>query len=344
MLISSKPSDDPLQTCFLLGDKMNFKDYYTVLGVEPDADDKVIKKAYKKLAVQYHPDVSKHPEAEAKFKEISEAYEVLHNTKKRAEYDELRHHHLNRTQHRYANQGGANGAGQDWGQQQSDPQTDQEFADFFNSMFGGRHSGFEHGGQQRSRQAQQPKGQDIEIEFPMFLEETLVDTLKPIAFTLQQRDPQGHVVDQPKSLKVKIPAGVINGERIRLKGQGGPGPTKADNGDLYLQIRFAPHPLFDVDGRNLSIVVPIAPWEAVLGTKLKLPTLTGNIQLSIPANSQSGQRLRIKGKGLLSKKVQGDLFAVLKIVVPTSPDETSKPLWTELAEKNTFDPRASWSK
>ena len=319
---------------------MNFKDYYIVLGVEPDADDKVIKKAYKKLAVQYHPDVSKHPEAEAKFKEISEAYEVLHNTKKRAEYDELRHHHLNRTQ----NQGRTGSAGQAWGQQQSDPQTDQEFADFFNSMFGGRHSGFERGAQPRHSQTQRQKGQDIEIEFPMFLEETLVDTLKPVTFTLQQRDAQGRVVEQPKSLKVNIPAGVINGERIRLKGQGGPGPTKADNGDLYLKISLAPHPIFDVDGRNLNIVVPIAPWEAVLGSKVKLPTLTGNIQLSIPANSQTGQRLRIKGKGLLSKKVQGDLFAVLKIVVPTSQDEASKKLWVELAEQNNFDPRASWSK
>ena len=323
---------------------MNFKDYYTVLGIDPKANDKAVKVAYKKLAVQYHPDVSKHPDAEEKFKEIGEAYEVLHNTKKRAEYDELRHHHLNRTPNSYANQGGANGASQNWGQQQSDPQTDQEFSDFFSSIFGSSHGGFEQDGQHRQRQTQPPKGQDIEIEFPMFLEETLVDTLKPVEFTLQQREPSGRIVEQPKSLKVKIPAGVVNGERIRLKGQGGPGPTKADNGDLYLQIRFVPHPMFDVDGRDLSIVVPIAPWEAVLGTKLKLPTLTGHIQLTIPANSQSGQRLRIKGKGLLSKKVHGDLFAVLKIVVPTSPDETSTQLWTELAEKNKFDPRASWSK
>lgn len=320
---------------------MNFKDYYTVLGIDPQADDKAVKKAYRKLALQHHPDVSKHTDTDDKFKEIGEAYAVLHDTKKRAEYDELRQHHLNRTQ----NQGGTSGSGQDWRQQQADPQTDQEFSDFINSIFGANHAGFDHGGQRGAgRQTEQPKGQDIEIEFPMFIEETLIDTLKPVAFTIQHRDPRGHVVDQPKSLKVKIPAGVVNGERIRLKGQGGPGLTKADNGDLYLQIRFVPHPIFDVDGRNLSIVVPVAPWEAVLGTKLKLPTLTGNIQLTIPANSQSGQKFRIKGKGLLSKKLQGDLFAVLKIVVPTSADEASKRLWTELAEKNEFDPRASWSK
>lgn len=329
---------------------MNFKDYYTVLGIDPQADVKAVKAAYKKLAVKYHPDVSKHDDAEAKFKEIGEAYAILSNAKKRAEYDEVRHHHLNRSQHNYAGQAGAS-AGQHWGQQESDPQSDQEFADFFNSIFGARHSGFDsrHSGfdpnqQHHGRQSHHAKGQDIEMDFPMFLEETLTDTLKPVSFTLQQRDAHGHVVEHPKSLKVNIPAGVSNGERIRLKGQGGPGQTKADNGDLYLKIRYAPHPLFDVDGRNLTIVVPVAPWEAVLGTKVKLPTLTGHIQLSIPANSQSGQRLRIKGKGLLSKKEQGDLFAVLKIVVPTVSDVTSNHLWTELAEKNTFDPRASWSK
>lgn len=321
---------------------MNFKDYYTVLGIDPQADVKAVKAAYKKLAVKYHPDVSKHDDAEEKFKEIGEAYAILSNAKKRAEYDEVRQHHLNRSQRHYAGHAGA--SGQDWGQQESDPQSDQEFADFFNSIFGARHSGFDPNQQHHGRQPQHAKGQDVEMEFPMFLEETLTDTLKPVSFTLQQRDARGHIVEHPKSLKVNIPAGVSNGERIRLKGQGGPGQTKADNGDLYLKIRYAPHPLFDVDGRNLTIVVPVAPWEAVLGTKVKLPTLTGHIQLSIPANSQSGQRLRIKGKGLLSKKEHGDLFAVLKIVVPTVSDVTSHHLWTELAEKNTFDPRASWSK
>ena len=178
----------------------------------------------------------------------------------------------------------------------------------------------------------------------MFLEETLVDTLKPVEFTLQQRDPSGRIVEQPKSLKVKIPAGSVNGERIRLKGQGGLGSANGPNGDLYLQIRLVPHPLFDVDGHNLNIVVPLAPWEAALGTKINLPTLAGKIQLTIPANSQSGQRLRIKGKGLMSKKAKGDLFAVIKIVNPASSDDVSKKLWQELAEKAHFDPRSNWSK
>ncbi|MDP5029478.1 MAG: DnaJ domain-containing protein [Paraglaciecola sp.] len=317
---------------------MNFKDYYSVLGIEPQADDKAVKVAYKKLARQYHPDVSKHPDAEAKFKEIGEAYEVLHNAKDRAQYDELRRQHLHRSRSGQSAHGGQGNY------QHSDPQTEQDFTDFINSIFGARHAGSEHGRQHRGGSTRRQKGQDIELEFAMFLEETLTDTTKPVDFSLKQQDASGRITEQPKSLKVKIPAGVANGERIRLKGQGGPGTTKADNGDLYLQIRFVPHPLFDVDGQNLSIVVPIAPWEAVLGTKLKLPTLTGQIQLNIPANSQSGQRLRIKGKGLLNKKQQGDLYAVLKVVVPSSSNDASKTLWAELAEKTQFDPRATWSK
>jgi curved DNA-binding protein len=316
---------------------MKFKDYYAVLGISPDADDKAVKVAYKKLARKYHPDVSKEADAEEKFKEVGEAYEIIHNKDERAKYDELRRNYQNRTHQRQANYGQDNGSSQSY-YQQSDPQTDKEFSDFINSIFGG---GFEHGGH---RQTRSQKGQDVEIDFPVFLEETLVDTVKPIEFMLPQRDSSGRVSEVKKSLKVKIPAGSVNGERIRLKGQGGPGVGNGPNGDLYLQIRLAPHPLFDVDGHNLNIVVPLAPWEAALGTKINLPTLSGKIQLTIPPNSQSGQRLRIKGKGLVSKKVQGDLFAVIKIVNPTSSDEASNKLWKELAETVHFDPRSNWSK
>lgn len=319
---------------------MKFKDYYTVLGIDPEADDKAVKVAYKKLARQFHPDVSKHPQAEEKFKEIGEAYEVLHNAKERAKYDELRRHHLNRSRNQHANAG----PGQDYYQQQGDPQADQEFSDFINSLFGAGRGGFDPAGSGRSAHTSTAKGQDVEIEFPVFLEETLVDTVKPIEYTLPQRDASGRVVEQLKSLKVKIPAGVNDGERIRLKGQGGVGGAHGEKGDLYLHIRYVPHPMFDVEGHNLNIVVPVLPWEAILGTKLELPTLTGKIQLSIPPNSQAGQRLRIKGKGLLSKKLKGDLFAVIKIVLPPSSDEASQKLWSDLAQHNKFDPRKTWGK
>lgn len=321
---------------------MKFKDYYAVLGVAPDADDKAVKVAYKKLARKYHPDVSKEPQAEEKFKDIGEAYEVIHNKEERAKYDELRRHQQSRANQQQANYDGGNGASQSYYQQGSDPQTDQEFSDFINSMFGD--AGFNSGRQGRAGAARSQKGQDVEIEFPLFLEETLVDTVKPIEFMLPKRDGNGGVSEVKKSLKVKIPAGSVNGDRIRLKGQGGLAAANGQNGDLYLQVRLVPHPLFDVDGHNLNVVVPLAPWEAALGTKISLPTLANEIQLTIPANSQSGQRLRIKGKGLINKKSQGDLFAVIKIVNPVSNDEDSKKLWEELAKKANFDPRSNWSK
>lgn len=307
---------------------MEFKDYYATLGVEPGADDKTIKTAYRKLARQYHPDVSSLAGAEEKFKEVAEAYEVLHSVEKRAEYDELRQAREQR-QHF----GGGSRAGQ------ADSAGSQDFADFFASMFGSagaRQSPFDD-----NRYAQ--KGRDVEIELPVFLEETLENTTKPIEFMLPYRDEQGRMQELKKSLKVKVPAGVRDGERIRVKGQGAPGSGNAAHGDLYLHIRLVPHPLFDVEGHNLVITVPLAPWEAALGTKVTIPTLVGKIQLTIRPNSQSGQRLRIKGKGLVRKESSGDLFAVLKVVMPEQADAATRALWTQLASAAGFDPRAEWS-
>lgn len=141
---------------------------------------------------------------------------------------------------------------------------------------------------------------------------------------------------------MKIPAGVGDGERIRLKGQGAPGLGGGANGDLFLIIRIAPHPLFDVDGSNLQLVVPLAPWEAALGGSIEMPTLSGKITLTIPAGSQSGQKLRIKGKGLVSKKGTGDLYAILKVVMPPTPDEKTRELWKQLSEQVSFNPRTGW--
>lgn len=310
---------------------MEFKDYYAVLGIAPEADDKAIKTAYRKLARQYHPDVSSHADAENKFKEVAEAYQVLHNSEKRAEYDELRLARNQRQQYRH--QSGDDFAGAD--------QSNGDFADFFSSIFGspGAQSGHYRSAEPFSRQ-----GGDVEIELPVFLEETLTETTKSVRYHMSQRDQYGQLRDIPKSLKVKIHAGVVEGERIRLKGQGMPGSGNAASGDLYLHIRLVPHPLFDVEGHNLLITLPVAPWEAALGTKATLPTLTGHIQLTIPPGSQSGQRLRIKGKGLVGKHGQGDLFAILKVVMPEKTDPQINALWAQLADKSAFDPRAEWSK
>jgi curved DNA-binding protein len=318
---------------------MEFKDYYAVLGVEPAADDKAIKTAFRKLARQYHPDVSKHPQAEEKFKEVAQAYEVLHNSEKRAEYDELR---ANRTRQKNYQQ---QGFSRDGFAGDNSTQSDQDFAEFFNSIFGSANNASNnHGFQRHNAEPAPQKGRDVEIEFPIFLEDTLADTIKPIEFILPNQDAQGNLHEIKKTLNVKIPAGIADGERIRLKGQGPQGRGNAAPGDVYLHIRLVPHPLFDVEGHNLMITLPLTPWEAALGTKITLPTLSGKIQLTIPPNSQSGQRMRIKGKGLVSKTGVGDLFAIVKIVIPTHSDETTKKLWTQLADNANFDPRTEWSK
>jgi len=310
---------------------MEFKDYYKILGVPPESDIKEIKSAYRKLARKYHPDMNSEPGAEDKFKEVAEAYEVLKDAGRRAEYDELRQY------------GGRAGGGFEPppGWQSSgfggtgSRHFEGDFSDFFNSIFGTAGGGF-----------QQPqgglRGQDAEIEMPIFLEEAVAETSKLVEFRIPVYE-QGQVREVKKSLKVKIPAGVLDGERIRLKGQGGPGQGDAPSGDLYLHIRLVPHPLFDVEGHNLVITVPLAPWEAALGAKVTVPTLTGNINLTIAPNSQSGQRLRIKGKGLATKAGKGDLFALLKVVMPPAASAEAKELWQALADKAGFDPRAQWS-
>ena len=311
---------------------MDFKDYYELLGVSEDSDSKDIKTAYRKLARKYHPDMNPDPGAEDKFKEVAEAYEVLKDAGRRAEYDELRQH------------GNRQGAGfeppPNW--QRSGDFSDAgstrfegDFSDFFNSMFRG-------GGAEAGQQPRGSRGQDAEIEMPIFLEETATETSKLVEYQIPVYE-NGQVKDVKKSLKVKIPAGIVDGERVRLKGQGGYGQGDGPHGDLYLHIRLVPHPLFDVEGHNLVITVPLAPWEAALGTKVTVPTLTGKIHLTIAPNSQAGTRLRIKGKGMKTKTGIGDMFALLKVVVPASANDEVKALWQSLSEKTGFDPRAQWS-
>jgi len=313
---------------------MDFKDYYKILGVEPTADDKAIKTAYRKLARKYHPDVSKEKDAEAKFKDASEAYEALKSADKRAEYDELRKY----GQHGQPFQGppgwqsrGGYSGGEDQG----------DFSDFFSSIFGARGDGFG-GGQRRSTGR---KGQDVEMQLSVFLEETLSTESKQISFQVPQYDASGrHVSNTVKSLNVKIPSGVTDGERIRLKGQGAPGIGGGANGDLYLIVKFAPHPKFEVEGENLVITVPVAPWELALGTEVAVPTLTGKINLKVPAGSQNGQRMRAKGHGLLNKGGQrGYLFIQLKVVMPKEASEEVLGLWKALADSAAFDPRKGWN-
>lgn len=313
---------------------MDFKDYYQILGLEPDADDKAIKAAYRKLARKYHPDVSQDDDAEQKFKDVSEAYHVLKDAEKRAEYDQLR---------RYGNGSGDFTPPPGWSPGEGsafystnysgfDEQPD--FSDFFDSLFGNRGAASQTGPR---------RGGNVESELALFLEDTVADSVRQIHLRVPQYDDHGRrLADKDKTLNVKVPAGTADGERIRLKGQGAPGVNGGPAGDLFLRIRLAPHPLFDVDGRDLIITVPVAPWEAALGARVRIPTLTGHISLTLPAGSQTGKRLRIKGKGLTGKNGGGDLYAVLKIVMPDSITDEQKALWQSLASSSTFDARANW--
>ncbi|TCL06010.1 curved DNA-binding protein [Sodalis ligni] len=317
---------------------MDFKDYYAALGVEPNADLKTIKTAYRRLARKYHPDVSTEPNAESRFKDVAEAYEVLKDTARRAEYDELRKYGQGgrfEAPPGWQPSGRAGGAqtGDDFNFQQHD------FSDFFESVFGGR-------GQARAAQSGRTaarRGQDVEIEVAVFLEETLKEHQRTISFQLPGSVEYGRQAPPAaKTLKVKIPAGVGDGDRIRIKGQGPAGSGGGPNGDVYLIIRIAPHPLFDIDGNNLLVTLPLAPWEAALGAKVTVPTLTGKITLTVPPNSQTGQQLRIKGKGLANKQGTGDLYALIKVVMPQQTDDKGRKLWAEIAEHCAFNPRAEW--
>ena len=313
---------------------MEFKDYYQILGVDVDADSKAIKSAYRRLARKYHPDVSAEENAESQFKEVSEAYEVLKDKDKRAEYDMLRTH------------GGTDNfePPPDWqpGGFQSDSGDFQGgFSDFFEQVFGqAGHSS----GQGYSRQQFVHRGEDIELSMAIFLEDSLKGESHTISYEVPSFDQQGRLVRQKRTLKVKIPGGVTEGERIRLKGQGAPGIGDAPDGDLYLQIKFAPHPLYVVEGTSLTLTVPVAPWEAVLGCKMQVPTLEGAVSVTVPANSQNGKRMRIKGKGLGKGDKRGDLYLVLRIVIPESANEKEQGLWRQMSEESTFDPRGNWGK
>lgn len=317
---------------------MEFVDYYAVLGVEVAADDKAIKTAYRKLARKYHPDLSKLPGTEEKFKQVAEAYEVLHSAEKRAEYDALRE----ARSRGYDPRMGQRQAGQR-GTSEHSARADQEFADFFNSIFGaaGSRNRQRHGAMPDFEDSTPAQERDVELEWPIMLEDTLADTTKQIEFMVPFYDAQGGQSRIKKTLNVKIPAGASDGTRIRLKGQGAPSGSNRPNGDVYLTIRLIPHPLFEVEGNNLLLNVPLAPWEAALGGKIIAPTLAGKIHLVIPPNSQAGQRLRVKGKGLHGAP-QGDMFAILTLVMPPTNSEESQIVWANLADTAHFDPRLKW--
>jgi curved DNA-binding protein len=311
---------------------MEFKDYYKILGVDRAASKDDIKRAYRRLARKYHPDVSKEADAEARFKEMKEAYEVLKDPEKRSAYDQF----------------GANWkAGQDfqpppnWQREYSFGDGAQsfgdagQFSDFFESLFGQSRGGgfsFRTGGGRM-------KGEDVNATISIPIEDAYRGASRTISLEVPEADASGAVRRRRKTLSVKIPAGVTAGKRIRLEKQGGPGYGGSPAGDLYLAVEFEPHPFYRADGRDIHLELPVTPWEAALGRKVKVPTPGGPVDLQIPAGSNSGKILRLKGRGLPGKP-PGDQYVELKVVVPPVRDEKIRELYEALEREHDVTPRA----
>ncbi|VFM97323.1 MAG: curved DNA-binding protein [Candidatus Kentron sp. G] len=319
---------------------MKYKDYYQLLGVSRTAAPDEIKRAYRRLARKYHPDVSKEPNAEERFKEVQEAYEVLKDPEKREAYNHL---------------------GADWktGQDFRPPPGWETrfdfggspfgvgvFSDFFESLFGG---GFQHGPGKFNTQGARTgsgvqRGQDEHTKIRITLEDAYRGAERSLQLQGQQMAGAGGRAPGANRLKVKIPPGVTQGQRIRLAGQGRSTPAygsslRGPKGDLYLEIEFLPHPLFRPEGRDIYLELPITPWEAALGATIKVPTLGGRVDVKIPAGSQSGRRLRLKERGL-GKGHAGDQYIVLKIVTPKADSGVARECYERMAREIPFDPRA----
>jgi curved DNA-binding protein len=305
---------------------MEFKDYYKLLEIDRTATADAIKSAYRKLARKYHPDVSKEPGAEARFKEIGEAYEVLQDPEKRAAYDQL---------------GDRWRAGQEftpppeWGagfEFTSGGDSAAEgagYSDFFSTLFG---NFSRHGASTRAH------GEDHHAKIFIALEDAFRGGTHTITLRSPQVDAQGRVVLRERSLNVQIPKGVRESQHIRLAGQGAPGIKGTSPGDLYLEIHFHPHPLYHVQDRDLSLSLPIAPWEAALGATVKAPTPTGVVEVKIPPGSQSGRKLRLKGRGIPGEPA-GDLYLVLDVVLPKADTEQAQQIYHTMARELAFNPR-----
>jgi len=308
---------------------MEYKDYYKVLDVPRDAAQDEIKRAYRKLARKYHPDVSKEADAEARFKEVNEAYEALKDPQKRQAYDQL-------------------GAGWQPGQDFTPPPgwdasfdfggggftgaDTSQFSDFFESLFGragwgGRTAGFA------------SRGSDEHARIPVTLEEAFQGATRTIHLQVHETDAHGRPQLKTRALRVRIPKGVTHGQQIRLGGQGGAGLGGGPKGDLYLEVALQPHALYRVENKDIYLNLPVTPWEAALGVTLAVPTPGGRVDLKIPAGSQSGRKLRLKDRGLPGRH-PGDLYVVLQIVTPKADTAEARAFYERMAREMPYDPRA----
>lgn len=321
---------------------MEYKDYYAILGVDKKASPDEIKQAYRRLARKYHPDVSKEANAEDKFKNVQEAYEVLKDPEKRTAYDQL---------------------GSNWKQGQDfrpPPNWDEQtrfyrhgnaggfsesefggFSDFFSNLFGGgrgRAQSFDGEGFEGFPQ----RGRDQHAKIGISLEEAFKGGSRKIQLQMPEIDASGAMHHKLRTLNVTIPAGASTGQQLRLAGQGGPGASGGPNGDLYLEIEVEPHPLFSLQGRDVYLTLPLTPWEAALGADIKIPTLAGPVGLKVAPGTQAGQKLRLKGRGMPAKPQAGDQYAVVQVDVPYAKTEEEKQLFKKMAETMPFNPRKNW--
>ncbi len=322
---------------------MEYKDYYDIMGVERDATLDELKRSYRKLARKYHPDVSQEADAEAKFKEVGEAYEVLKDPEKRAAYDQL---------------GSQWQAGQDFhpppgwdagfefsggGPQANGPESGGPdlgaFSDFFESLYG-RNQSRGSATSAGSRQGFQIRGEDHHAKVIVDLQDSYQGAILSITLQISELTADGHVTTRPRTLKVRIPKGIRQGQQIRLAGQGGTGFGGGEAGDLYLEVEFRPNSQYRVEGADVYLDLPLAPWEAALGATVKVPTPSGVVDLKVPPNSQAGKKLRLKGRGIPARQA-GDLYVVLQIALPPADSKEHRRIYAQMKQEFSFNPRAS---
>ncbi len=346
---------------------LEYKDYYKILGVERSASADDIRKAFRKLAREHHPDVAKNKKvAEEKFKEINEAHEVLSDPDKRRKYDSLGANWKQGSEFRPPPGWESFGGGQPRGNRQTRGNggggvefefDGTGFSDFFEQIFGGRRGNG--GGRRPAGFGGGPaaqRGDDIESDMMVTLEEALHGSVRSISLqrgvpceTCDGTGVSGRrgctscggsgATTRTETHQVKIPAGILEGQRLRVGGKGQAGAGGGGSGDLMLTIRFAGHPEFRVEGENLVHDLDLTPWEAVLGTSVSVPTLDGAVSIRIPPGTQTGQRLRVRGRGLGKAGARGDLFVVTRVQVPASISDRERALWEELGRASTFAPR-----